>query len=116
MKRWMRFGARCRQCTRAAQTNVNATQECRAVGEGGVGADQQRASSAARELIDGLPQMSEAFGPAAADGGRSRERTPALPLLDIGAARGFARRRGVLQINRNGTGRTRGGGGVLGQG
>src|SRR5882724_677164 len=88
----------------------------RSVGECGIGADEQRASSAACELIDGLPQMSEAFGSTAADGGRSRERTPALPLLGIGAARGFARRRGVLQINRNGTGRTRGRGGMLGQG
>src|SRR5260370_15845805 len=60
--------------------------------------------------------MSEAFGSTAADGGRSRERTPAWPLLGMGAARGFARRRGVLQINRNGTGRTRRRGGMLGQG
>src|SRR5260370_10341909 len=60
--------------------------------------------------------MSEAFGSTAADGGRSRERTPAWPLLGMGGARGFARRRGVLQMNRNGTGRTRRRGGMLGQG
>src|SRR5713226_400587 len=56
----------------------------RSVGEGAAGA-----------LIDGVPQLREAFGPAAADGGSRRESTPVLPLLGIGAARGFARRRRV---------------------
>src|SRR6266849_5992104 len=78
----------------------------RSVGEGGVGADQQRARGAAGELIDGVPQLREAFGPAAADGGSRRESTPVLPLLGIGAARGFARRRRVHQIDGDGAGRT----------
>jgi hypothetical protein len=41
----------------------------RAVGEGGVGTNQQGACSSAGNLIDGVPQRSEAFGAAAADGG-----------------------------------------------
>src|SRR6202035_1936325 len=38
-----------------------------AVGEGGVGAGQQRATGTAGKLIDALSQMKEAFGAAAAD-------------------------------------------------
>src|SRR5579863_920052 len=59
-----------------------------AVGEGGVGADQQRASGTARKLIDSVSQMSEALCSAAADGGSGRSRSPTLPLRPsgIGAA------------------------------
>src|SRR5260370_934178 len=69
----------------------------RSVGEGGVGADQQRARGAAGELIDGVPQLREAFCPAAADGGSRRVSTPVFPLLGIGAALGF-RLRSVVQL------------------
>jgi hypothetical protein len=80
-----------------------------------VSTNQQGASRSAGHLIDDLSQMSKAFGAAAADGGSGRERTPALPLLGIGTARGFTRRRGVWQIDGDSAGRAGGHAGMLGQ-
>src|SRR5215469_8361022 len=57
-----------------------------AVGEGGIGTDQQRARGATWGLIHGVSQMREAFRPTPADDGSSRGHPPVVPQLGIGTA------------------------------